>query len=71
MWNGGGDPAWAKYRAIGALGIATAIVGGGFASESAEVSRSKMVRTVLAWLLSFVVATTASHAAFAAFRVLV
>ena len=40
----GGGPAWAKYRQIGALWIATPFVGGGLAYATARVLRSENIR---------------------------
>ena len=48
--------------------IVSAIVGGGFASGTADVSRTKLVRTVLAWILSFVLALGLSFSAYVGFR---
>jgi len=39
----GGDPAWAKYRQIGALWVATPFVGGGLAYATARTLRSESV----------------------------
>ncbi|NIS35856.1 MAG: inorganic phosphate transporter, partial [Actinobacteria bacterium] len=48
--------------------IVSAIVGSGLAAGSAGVSRQKMVRTVLAWIGSFVLAFGLSYAALLGLR---
>ena len=50
--------------------IVSAIVGGGYAAGTAQVSRTKMVRTALAWVLSFALAFLLSYGSFAGLRAL-
>jgi len=51
--------------------IVSAIIGSGYAAGAAGVSRSKMVRTVIAWIAAFLLAFALSYGGFLAFSVLV
>ncbi|MFB6359810.1 MAG: inorganic phosphate transporter, partial [Halobacteriales archaeon] len=51
--------------------IVSAIIGSGYAAGAGGVSRGKMVRTVIAWIASFLLAFALSYGGFLAFSSIV